>query len=102
MNEQDFEDGFIELIKGAISEKEKQRYRNSNILYWKALMQLCDLTYWKDKGKPPKNLAIRLEYFRERNNRIMQTLGENEFETGKPYAIYQDTYKSKQDEKIVR
>ena len=98
MNKEDFEEGFIELIKGAIDEKEKGRYRNANVLYWKALMKLCDYIHWKDNGNMPENLARRLNHFKTRKNgeKVLRILGEK-LEAGTPYNIYDSTYIKKQD-----
>lgn len=101
MSKETFENGFIELVGGAIDEKGKERCRNANILYWKALMQLCDYIYWKEKGDNPKNLNQRLSYFKDgdiKKKKVMTILGDK-LMAGTPYNIYEDTYKNKQDKK---
>ncbi len=56
---------FIEEYKGAEDESSKSRYKNSAILYSKALFALCDLLIKNKLNKLPKNHSERFRILEE-------------------------------------
>lgn len=60
---------FLEEYKGAKDELSKERYKNSTILFSKALFAVCDIVIQNKLSKLPKNHSERFrileQYFKE-------------------------------------
>ena len=56
---------FIEEYKGAQDELEKNRYKNSAILFSKALFAVCDILTKNKLNKLPKNHSERFKMLKE-------------------------------------
>lgn len=94
-----YENGFREFIDGALNEESNKRYTCACVLYWKAMMKICDFLFFKEKGVHPKHLQERLNFLRDTNEGIMKIIGENAWDAGTPYYLYNDAYKTQKDEK---
>lgn len=79
------ESSFIEEITGALHEFNEKRYKNSLILYSKAIFCMCDLLILQKKLKMPENHPERfriLERYAPKVYRIVDKL----------FKKYTDTY----------
>lgn len=100
MSKEEYEEGFIEFFDGAISEKSQGRHRDAIVLYWKAITQICDYIFYKEKNRAPENLNERLSFFRNgdlKRQKVADILGERT-QAGTPYHLYNDTYRNKQSD----
>lgn len=97
--EESYEIGFKEFVYGALSEESNGRYTCACVLYWKALMKICDFLFYKERSVQPKNLNQRLSFLKDTNQGTIQVLGEDEHDSGTPYFIYRDAYNIQKDKK---
>jgi hypothetical protein len=87
---------FIEEYQGAKAEYESSRYKNSLILFSKALFALCDILIFQKFEKLPKNHSERFRILQENFSPVYGLVGQ-------VWNDYRDSYsKSSNKESIAK
>jgi len=70
MNEKELKNVFIQNLEGAKSEEKQKRYLTAVELYYKALVNLCDILILRERGDIPDYHKLRDEILEELNHDI--------------------------------
>ncbi len=70
MNEKELKNVFMQNLAGANSEEKQKRYMTAVELYYKALVNLCDILILREKGDIPDYHKLRGEILEELNHDI--------------------------------